>query len=121
MYNTMEYHRKIQLGVNFRDLNVYGSSSSIPHQQTVASYILEIPKGLPGLFISHQKGRPLILQDFTGSVRSGDMSPVLGRPGSGCLCFRKSLAGETSRLEIDNEFYINYEGRSFSNHHRLNS
>jgi ATP-binding cassette subfamily G (WHITE) protein 2 (PDR) len=87
MYNTMECHRKIQLGVNFRDLNVYGSSSPIPRQQMVASYILEIPKGLPGLFIPHQKGRPLILQDFTGSVRSGDMLLVLGRPRSGYLFF----------------------------------
>ncbi|KAF2142292.1 uncharacterized protein K452DRAFT_226952 [Aplosporella prunicola CBS 121167] len=111
----------IQIGVTFRNLNVYGFTSSDQYQQTVASYILDIPKSLSLLFRrrdSHKRNKPIILRDFTGLVRSGEMLLVLGRPGSGCSTFLKTLAGETRGLEIDDVSKINYDSISYQQMHK---
>ncbi|KAJ5112926.1 hypothetical protein N7456_001460 [Penicillium angulare] len=42
-----------------------------------------------------QDGRPLI-RDFSGVVQSGEMMLVLGRPGSGCSTFLRTIAGHHS-------------------------
>jgi ABC-type multidrug transport system ATPase subunit len=49
-------------------------------------------KGEPGL----RKGERYLLKDFSGLLRPGEMMLVVGRPGSGCTTFLKSLAGLTS-------------------------
>lgn len=49
-------------------------------------------KGEPGL----RKGQRYLLKDFTGLLKPGEMMLVVGRPGSGCTTFLKSLAGLTS-------------------------
>lgn len=46
-------------------------------------------KGEPGL----RKGQRYLLKDFCGLVRAGEMMLVVGRPGSGCTTFLKTLAG----------------------------
>ncbi|KAF2119900.1 pleiotropic drug resistance protein, ABC superfamily [Lophiotrema nucula] len=115
----MGRHGQIRLGVAFRALNVSGSSSSIPYQHTVASYVLYISSILARLFTFHKKSKPPILRDFSGSVCSGEMLLVLGRPGSGCSTFLKSLAGETSGLEIDDVSNINYDGMTYPQMHQM--
>ncbi|CAK9785424.1 ABC transporter [Cutaneotrichosporon oleaginosum] len=49
-------------------------------------------KGEPGL----RKGERYLLKDFSGLLKPGEMMLVVGRPGSGCTTFLKSLAGLTS-------------------------
>lgn len=52
-----------------------------------------------------------ILHDFSGSVKDGEMLLVLGRPGSGCSTFLKTLASQTEGYEsVDGE--ISYGGLS---------
>lgn len=48
-------------------------------------------KGEPGL----RKGERYLLKDFSGILKPGEMMLVVGRPGSGCTTFLKSLAGLT--------------------------
>ncbi|KAF1849694.1 pleiotropic drug resistance protein, ABC superfamily [Cucurbitaria berberidis CBS 394.84] len=116
----MEFHERVQVGVAFRDLGVSGSTSSTSRQHTVVSYLSAIPKFLVHYFTSPEKRRPPILRNFNGSVCSGEMLLVLGRPGSGCSTFLKSLAGEIRGLEIDNASNINYDGITYPQmHHRF--
>lgn len=59
-------------------------------------------KKLPLLF-SHCKpaesSQRTLLHDFSGSVKDGEMLLVLGRPGSGCSTFLKSIASQTEGYE----------------------
>lgn len=48
-------------------------------------------KGQDGL----RPGERYILKDFSGIVKPGEMMLVIGRPGSGCTTFLKTLAGQT--------------------------
>lgn len=45
-----------------------------------------------------------LLNDFSGSVKGGEMVVVLGRPGSGCSTFLKTIACQT-------EGYTKVEGK----------
>lgn len=40
-----------------------------------------------------KKGERYLLKDFNGLVKAGEMMLVVGRPGSGCTTFLKTLAG----------------------------
>jgi hypothetical protein len=46
-------------------------------------------KNEPGL----RKGQRYLLKEFSGVVKPGEMMLVVGRPGSGCTTFLKTLAG----------------------------
>lgn len=105
----------IQLGVAFRNFNVYGFSSSDQHQHTAASYILDLPMILARLFKWRERSKSHILRECSGLLRSGEMLLVLGRPGSGCSTFLKVLAGETRGLHVDDVSKINYDGGCCSN------
>jgi ATP-binding cassette subfamily G (WHITE) protein 2 (SNQ2) len=60
---------------------------------------------------SRHKQRKTIIQGFTGRLNPGEMLLVLGRPGSGCSTFLKTLAND--RATFDNvEGNIDYDGFS---------
>jgi ABC-type glutathione transport system ATPase component len=106
----MDRRQRIRMGVTFRRFHVLGSNSSTSRQHTAISYVSAISSYLARLFGFHEQTKPTILRDFSGSVWSGEMLLVLGRPGSGCSTFLKTLAGETRGLEIDDVSKINYDG-----------
>lgn len=65
--------------------------------------------------ISHRKAaesvQRTLLNDFSGCVKDGEMLLVLGRPGSGCSTFLKTLASQTEGYEgVEGE--ISYGGLS---------
>ncbi|KAI5121205.1 hypothetical protein M0805_006006 [Coniferiporia weirii] len=82
-----------ELGVVFQNLRVQGLGSSASFQPTVASTInpFAIPHKIrQGM---HPPVRD-ILSGFEGVVNPGEMLLVLGRPGSGCSTFLKTLANQ---------------------------
>ncbi|GAA6016702.1 hypothetical protein JCM11491_000212 [Sporobolomyces phaffii] len=84
-----------QLGVTFKDLTVTGEGSGLAYNTSLVgglTAITRLPKAIASL--RHPKHKT-ILNSFTGSVRPGEMLLVLGRPGSGCSSFLKTLANET--------------------------
>ncbi|KAI1076618.1 ABC-2 type transporter-domain-containing protein [Whalleya microplaca] len=101
---------RLHVGVSFRNLHVYGFTSSIRLQPTVISYALAVPRYVASLLSRGVDRRVHILQDFHGLVRSGEMLLVLGRPVSGCTTFLKALAGDTHGIFIGEESRVNYEG-----------
>ncbi|KAL7914249.1 ABC-2 type transporter domain-containing protein [Trichoderma velutinum] len=98
-----------QIGVSFRNLDVFGSGSAIQLQNTVGS-VLTAPLRL-GEFFSFGKKEPKhILHSFNGLVKSGELLVVLGRPGSGCSTLLKSICGELHGLNIGEKSHISYNG-----------
>lgn len=61
---------------------------------------------------SHRKiAQRTLLYDFSGSVKDGEMLLVLGRPGSGCSTFLKTIALQTEGYKSV-EGMVSYGGLS---------
>ncbi|KAL4871208.1 hypothetical protein BDV12DRAFT_206795 [Aspergillus spectabilis] len=104
-----ERHRPRQAGVSFRNLNVHGFGSPTDYQKDVFNSVLQIG-GLVRSIMGAGKQKIEILRNFDGLVKSGEMLVVLGRPGSGCSTFLKTLAGEMNGIYMDKESELNYQG-----------
>ncbi|KAL4916188.1 ABC-2 type transporter-domain-containing protein [Aspergillus aurantiobrunneus] len=102
--------RPPSMGISFQNLNVSGSGSALQYQDTVAS-IFSAPLRLNELLFKRSPERH-ILHNFNGLVRSGELLIVLGRPGSGCSTFLKSLCGELHGLKLGEGSRIQYGGIS---------
>ncbi|RDW93714.1 putative ABC transporter [Aspergillus mulundensis] len=90
-------------GVVWKNLTVKGVGLGAAIQPTNADIFLGLPRLIKGLLTRGRKGTsagsaPLrtILDDFTGCVRPGEMLLVLGRPGSGCSTFLKTIGNQRS-------------------------
>ncbi|KAG8929230.1 hypothetical protein FRC02_005825 [Tulasnella sp. 418] len=105
------------LGVWFRDLRVVGAGATGKFQKTLTSMLGSILSD-----INELRHPPLknILHGFEGTVKPGEMLLVLGRPGSGCSTFLKTLANQR-RGYHSIEGSIAYDGLSseeIAKHHR---
>ncbi|KAL4929759.1 ABC-2 type transporter-domain-containing protein [Aspergillus undulatus] len=103
--------RQRTAGVAFKNLRVHGFGSPTDYQKDVFNAILSVG----GLFRKLTKSglqQVQILHDFNGLVRSGEMLLVLGRPGSGCTTFLKTIAGEMNGICASDDTYMNYQGIS---------
>lgn len=98
-------------GIVWKNLSVSGSGAALQLQDTVGGIALKPLAMLKNLF-SHNTERKQILHTFNGNLKSGELLIVLGRPGSGCSTFLKSLCGETHGLHIDEGSEIHYNGIS---------
>ena len=96
-------------GFAFKNLNVTGSGAAINIQKDFASVFMA-PFRLGEYFSFGSKPEKKILRNFNGVVKSGEMLVVLGRPGSGCSTFLKTLCGELAGLNLDKNSVIHYNG-----------
>lgn len=94
-------------GFTFKNLNVSGKGSSLVLQQNVGSIFMQ-PFRFRELF-SHPPERQ-ILRNFNGHVDHGELLIVLGRPGSGCSTFLKTICGELQGLQLSSESSVTYSG-----------
>ncbi|RAK73142.1 pleiotropic drug resistance family ABC transporter [Aspergillus fijiensis CBS 313.89] len=96
-------------GVAFKNLSVHGYGSPTDYQKDVLNSLLEF-----GTLIRKLMGAKMqkihILREFDGLVKSGEMLIVLGRPGSGCTTFLKTISGEMNGIEMSEESMLNYQG-----------
>ena len=102
--------RRTKIGVAFRNLNVYGFNTPTDYQKTVSNYAFVVYNEIRQWFGHKQKMRVDILRDFEGVVRSGEMLVVLGKPGSGCTTFLKTISGQTYGFYVDPSSQLNYQG-----------
>lgn len=96
-------------GFVIKNLNVSGSGSALQLQKNVAS-ILMAPVRLNEYFSIGHKPEKHILRDFNALLETGELLVVLGRPGSGCSTFLKSVCGVHHGLEMDKKSTIHYNG-----------
>ncbi|KAJ5627684.1 ABC multidrug transporter C [Penicillium lividum] len=106
-----ERYPQRQAGVSFRNLSVHGFGSPTDYQKDVFNSVFQIG-ALFRMATGTGKQKIQILREFDGLVKSGEMLVVLGRPGSGCSTFLKTLAGEMNGIYKDKESHMNYQGIS---------
>ncbi|KAE8143941.1 ABC-2 type transporter-domain-containing protein [Aspergillus pseudotamarii] len=104
-----ERHPRREAGVSFRNLSVHGYGSPTDYQKDVFNMVLQVG-ALFRAITGTGKQKIQILRDFDGLVKSGEMLVVLGRPGSGCSTFLKTLAGEMNGIYMDDKSELNYQG-----------
>ena len=92
-------------GLVFKNITVKGMGLGAALQGTLGDPFLALPRLFKSFFrrgFNAATGKPpvrTILNDFTGSIRPGEMLLVLGRPGSGCSTFLKVLANQRFGFE----------------------
>ncbi|PSR83352.1 ABC-2 type transporter [Coniella lustricola] len=101
--------KPMRLDVLFKDVTVAGTGSALQLQETVGS-ALSTPLRPVELLNSRSKTPRKILHSFDGLLRSGELLIVLGRPGSGCSTFLKTLCGELQGLNVDDTSDISFSG-----------
>ncbi|KAL4900736.1 hypothetical protein BDW74DRAFT_92620 [Aspergillus multicolor] len=104
-------------GVSFRNLSAFGYGTAADYQMDVANMWLKGYGWMRRKLGFGDRVRIDILRNFEGFVRSGEMLVVLGRPGSGCSTFLKTIAGETHGLWLDEGTDIQYQGISWDEMH----
>ncbi|KAI3275866.1 hypothetical protein CBS147309_3602 [Penicillium roqueforti] len=108
-----------QRDIFFENLTVHGKGSSLQVQKTVLSallYPIAYPVKRLMSIVGNKKphnDRRTILHGFNGILNSGELLLVLGRPGSGCSTFLKSLCGYLEGLDLDPVSEIQYRGVPF--------
>lgn len=105
----------VDIGLAYRDLDVYGFGTRVDYQRTFANYPQALLQRLLDRLRRVPKTRLDILRDAEGLVESGELLLVLGRPGSGCSTFLKTLAGQTYGFHVDPKARINYQGGCATN------
>ena len=103
--------------VAFSDLCVSGSGAPLQYQQTVVTSLLTpfrmLVDMLPGRGKSTKKSRRRILRNFDGVLNAGELLLVLGRPGSGCSTFLKTICGHLGGLTLEPSSRILFRGVDF--------
>ncbi|OJJ00646.1 hypothetical protein ASPVEDRAFT_27360 [Aspergillus versicolor CBS 583.65] len=98
-------------GVAFKSLSVHGFGSPTDYQKDVSNVLLEVGT-MARRLVGIRMPKIQILRDFEGLVKSGEMLVVLGRPGSGCSTFLKTIAGEMNGIQASEDAVMNYQGIS---------
>jgi ATP-binding cassette subfamily G (WHITE) protein 2 (SNQ2) len=91
------------LGVVFKNLTVKGQGIGAALQPTNGDFFWGPVRALKGLFagtaLKPKSQVRTLLNDFSGCVRPQEMLLVLGRPGSGCSTFLKTIGNQRSGFE----------------------
>ncbi|KAJ9093998.1 Multidrug resistance protein [Naganishia cerealis] len=108
-----DYYKRATLGVAYRDLRAYGIATGADYQATVSN----VPFKLATNALSYlRKQDPAssfdILKPMDGIFYPGEVTVVLGRPGSGCSTLLKTIATNTYGFHIDEKSKISYDGIS---------
>ncbi|EXJ78566.1 hypothetical protein A1O1_08967 [Capronia coronata CBS 617.96] len=105
----LEQHnfKRRRSGFTFENLSVSGKGSALVLQKTVGSIFMQ-PFRLREIFSNPPEKH--ILRNFNGHVNSGELLIVLGRPGSGCSTFLKSVCAELQGLQLSKDSSITYSG-----------
>jgi ATP-binding cassette subfamily G (WHITE) protein 2 (PDR) len=104
-----EGHTVRQVGLVYKNLNVYGSGAALQLQKTVTDLAMSLFR-VGEMFSFGKKDHKHILRNFDGVVKPGELLIVLGRPGSGCSTLLKTMCGELHGLEMGEDTIIHYNG-----------
>ncbi|KAK6537823.1 hypothetical protein TWF694_010726 [Orbilia ellipsospora] len=110
-----EKYPSLRLGVSFKNLSAHGFGSATDYQKNVGNIGFSF---LERAVTIGRKRKIQILRDFEGLVKSSELCVVLGRPGSGCSTFLKTIAGDTYGFYLSDETVINYQGIPMEKMHK---
>ncbi|KAH7082814.1 ABC-2 type transporter-domain-containing protein [Paraphoma chrysanthemicola] len=114
---TSGERRDVGAGLSFSNLTVEGIRQDGSIQPTCLTYPLTLFRWLRGS-MSHDHSPVTILRDLEGCIAAGEMCLVLGRPGSGCSTFLKTIAQRLEGLQRSKESQLYHKsGREGSKIH----
>ena len=102
---TAEGESAKKVGVVFKNLTVKGVAISSASMKNLPEAIMGtfgpdlyrlVCRFIPALNFNKTPPLKTLTNDFTGVARPGEMTLVLGRPGSGCTTFLKAIANKRS-------------------------
>ncbi|KAF1940999.1 ATP-binding cassette transporter [Clathrospora elynae] len=105
------------LGLAFSKLSVSGVTNGSRYQQTFATYPISFLRWITGGLLKKETISTPILTGLDGLLHPGEMCLVLGRPGSGCSTFLKTISGNRAGLLVDPATKVQYAGISDDSMH----
>lgn len=105
-------------GVVFQNLNISGSGAALQYQNNVGSVPLAPFRLQEYISFGNCVPQKQILRNFDGVLQSGELLIVLGRPGSGCSTFLKSLSGQLHGLKVGESSDVQYNGIPMETMHK---
>lgn len=105
-----DYYKPSKLGLAYRDLRAYGVAAGADYQPTVTNALFKLAVDQLS-FLNKSNDRYFdILKTMDGYFHPGELTVVLGRPGSGCSTLLKTIAAHTYGFHIGKESKITYDG-----------
>ncbi|KAM9934023.1 hypothetical protein OXX80_006374, partial [Metschnikowia pulcherrima] len=105
-----DYYKPSKLGLAYRDLRAYGVAAGADYQPTVTNALFKLAVDQLS-FLNKSSDRYFdILKTMDGYFHPGELTVVLGRPGSGCSTLLKTIAAHTYGFHIGKESKITYDG-----------
>ena len=100
-----DLHAEQEAGIKAKHIGVYWDGLTVKGQSGLTNYVKTFPNAfvdffdiwspIKGMFGGNKAGtEATLLDNFKGVVNPGEMVLVLGRPGSGCTTFLKSIANQ---------------------------
>jgi len=99
-------------GLVVRNLNVSGTGKGLNIQATAGDTFMAPFRIGSTIKQIRSKSEKKILHQFDSLIKTGELLIVLGRPGSGCTTYLKTITGETLGLEVAKDSVIHYNGKS---------
>lgn len=117
-----DYYKPSKLGVAYRNLRAYGIAADLDYQATVTNGLWKAGVEAVRYFRKDDPSRYFdILKSMDAIMRPGEVTVVLGRPGSGCSTLLKTIAVNTYGFHVGEESRITYDGltpQEVEKHHR---
>lgn len=108
-----EYYQPSKLGIAYRDLRAYGVAADSDYQPTVTNAIWKFAVETSRTFQKEDPSRYFdILKPMDAIMKPGEVTVVLGRPGSGCSTLLKTISAHTYGFHVGEESRITYDGLS---------
>ncbi|CAH6719702.1 pleiotropic ABC efflux transporter of multiple drugs Cdr1p [[Candida] jaroonii] len=117
-----DYYKHNKLGIGYKNLVASGIATDSDYLSTVSNGVWKFMKDNYNNFFNDKPERYFdILKSMDGLMLPGEVTVVLGRPGSGCSTLLKTIASQTYGFKVSPESQISYDGLSPSdikNNHR---
>lgn len=107
-----DYYKPTSLGFAAKNLIAKGISSDADYQANFMNYPFKVARDLYLDYLrKNDESRYFqILKSMDVLIKPGTLTVVLGRPGSGCSTFLKTVASQTYGFHVDNDSVISYDG-----------
>ncbi|CUM65810.1 uncharacterized protein PRCAT00003458001 [Priceomyces carsonii] len=106
-----DYYKPSTLGVAYRNLRAYGKAADSDYQSTFANVIPKFAARAFNDTVRKDSNAYFdILKQMDAIMRPGEVTVVLGRPGSGCSTLLKTIACQTYGFHVDKSSKITYDG-----------
>ncbi|WEJ96670.1 Multidrug resistance protein [Yamadazyma tenuis] len=117
-----DYYKHSSLGIAYRDLRARGIATDSDYQPTVTNFLWKLSYELYNMVRKPDESRYFdILKPMDAIMKPGEVTVVLGRPGSGCSTLLKTIAAHDYGFKVSPESRISYNGMTpndIKKHHR---